>query len=122
MKIANIFLARDGDFTNSNDRNFDTFLSEFSKVILSKNENDGVFDFSNVTDLRLVVPNLSNKNLIELADANSEASYTKILDAQLLNLSGNADGSISVPPGNSDLLVAIENGDYVEGDTYARFC
>ena len=102
------------------DRNFQEFLNKFSAVIESKHESGNQFDFSNVSDLRTVVNLISNKQVVELANENSVASYEELLDGQLLNVSGSDNGAIDVAAGAVEQLIAIAiDGNYSASDKYS---
>ena len=120
MKVANIMLVRDGDYTNTVDRDFQSFLDKFASAIEQKYNSGETFNFSDVSDLRLVVNEISNKQVIELANSNSATSYRDLLDDQLISLSGTSDGSIDVQSGATEQLVAVEiDGTFNAADGYS---
>ena len=120
MKIANIFMVRDGDYTNDTDRDFAAFLDKFASAIDSKASTGATFNFSNITDLRMVVNEISNAQVIDLANANSATSYEEILDSQLLRVSGALDGTIDVKAGATEQLIAVEiDGSFSNGEQYS---
>ena len=118
MKVANIFLLSDGNYTNTSEFDFKTHVLEFSNVLIEKATTNANLDLANLEDLRLVLPEISQKNLDNLTELNSHSTYEESLDAQLINYSSNSAGELTLEQDASEYLIAIKISGTLLGESY----
>ena len=87
VKIANLLIARDGNYFNTTDEGFSDFLGHLSQIIDQKYKSGTKLNLGEKSDLGLLLTDRSAAELENLADLNTAEDYYSILDKQLLKLS-----------------------------------
>jgi hypothetical protein len=118
MKVANIFLLSDENYTNTNEVDFKTHVLDFSNVLIEKAKTNTDLNLADQADLLLILPEMSQSNLAILTQLNSHTTYDESLDAQLVNYSSNPAGELMLEQGASEYLIAIQISGTLVSENY----
>ena len=108
IQIANVLIARDGNYFNTVDSGFSNFLSHFSAVIDQKYKLGAKLNLGEKSDLALLLTNRNESELENLVELNTAENYYDILDKQLIKLMSNSISISDNDDGEKFITIEID--------------